>query len=456
MDGQSSLYESAEKIHAREVDGRFDRFRSGTTLLLLAAYYLSPWFTWDERQAILFDLPARRFYIFDLTFWPQDFIYMAWLLIIAAVSLFFFTAMAGRVWCGYACPQTVWTNAFVWMERLTEGNRSKRIKLDQSAWNRNKVLRKTAKQILWVSFALWTGFTFVGYFTPIQELGGKLFSFAAGPWETFWVFFYGFATYGNAGIMREQVCMYMCPYARFQSSMFDQNSLIVSYDTDRGEPRGSSGRKSGNDDQTLGDCIDCTLCVQVCPTGIDIRDGMQYECIACAACVDACDGVMDKIGYPRGLVRYTTENALEGKKSRLLRARTAIYGILLVVLIVGLIGALSSRQELRLDVLRDRNALYRELASGKIENVYNLKLTNKSKRDHEIVLTVSGLPGLMVDQDTTRFYAKAGELTSIATRVQADPAQVKGGGHEIHFTAESASAEDISAQSKSRFFLPLD
>jgi cytochrome c oxidase accessory protein FixG len=461
MDGQSSLYESAEKIHAREVDGRFDRFRSGTTFLLLAAYYLSPWFTWDERQAILFDLPARRFYIFDLTFWPQDFIYMAWLLIIAGVALFFCTAMAGRVWCGYACPQTVWTNAFVWMERLTEGNRSKRIKLDKSVWNRNKVFRKTAKQILWVSFALWTGFTFVGYFTPIQELAGKLFSFTAGPWETFWVFFYSFATYGNAGIMREQVCKYMCPYARFQSAMFDQNSLIVSYDIDRGEPRGSRGRKSGKgpgngENQTLGDCIDCTLCVQVCPTGIDIRDGMQYECIACAACVDACDGVMDKIGYPRGLVRYTTENALEGKKSRILRVRTAIYGALLVVLIVGLIGALSSRQELRLDVLRDRNALYRELASGKIENVYNLKLTNKSKRDHEIVLTVSGLPGLMVDQDTTRVYSKAGELTSIVTRVQADPAQVKGGGHEIHFTAESESAEDISAQSKSRFFLPLD
>jgi cytochrome c oxidase accessory protein FixG len=461
MDGQPSLYESAAKIHAREVAGLFDRFRSGTTLLLLAAYYVSPWFTWDERQAILFDLPARRFYIFGLTFWPQDFIYMAWLLIIAGVALFFFTALAGRIWCGYACPQTVWTNAFVWMERLTEGNRSKRLKLDKSPWNRNKIIRKTSKQILWISFALWTGFTFVGYFTPIQELATKLFSFTAGPWETFWVFFYGFATYGNAGIMREQVCKYMCPYARFQSAMFDHDSLIVSYDPERGEPRGSRSRKQAKNSEEnagsqLGDCIDCTLCVQVCPTGIDIRDGLQYECIACAACVDACDGVMDKMDYPRGLIRYTTENALEGKKSHIFRARTAIYGTLLVVLIFGLIAALSSRQELRLDVLRDRNALYRELASGKIENVYNLKLTNKSKRDHKVVLTVSGLPGLTVDQETNRFSAKAGELTSIAARVQADPDEIKGGGHEIRFTVESQSAEDISAQSKSRFFLPLD
>ncbi len=461
MNDQQSLYVSAAKIHAREAHGRFERFRSITTFLLLAFYYITPWFSWDERQAVLFDLPARRFYIFGLTFWPQDFIYMAWLLIIAGVALFFFTAIGGRVWCGYACPQTVWTNAFVWMERLTEGNRSKRIKLDKSPWNRNKIVRKSGKQILWISFAIWTGFTFVGYFTPVQELAGKLLSFGAGPWETFWVVFYGFATYGNAGVMREQVCNYMCPYARFQSAMFDADTLIVSYDKSRGEPRG--GRSRGNskanqnkDNQELGDCIDCTLCVQVCPTGIDIRDGLQYECIACAACIDACDDVMDKMSYPRGLIRYTTESILEGNKNRVLRPRTTIYLILLFILIGGLLSALSSRLELRLDVMRDRNALYRELASGEVENVYNLKLTNKSKRDHDVVVRVSGLPGLKVDPETTYFVAKAGKLTSIAARVQADPALVKGGGHQIHFSVESKSAENISAQSKSRFFLPLD
>ena len=298
MDAQQSLYVSAAKIHAREVDGVFDRLRSATTLLLLGIYYITPWLVWDDRQAVLFDLPARRFYIFGLTFWPQDFFYMAWLLIIAGVSLFFFTALAGRLFCGYACPQTVWTNAFVWMERIAEGKRAKRVKLDKSDWTAEKIARKALKQFLWITFALWTGFTFVGYFTPILELAREIVTFSTGGWATFWVLFYSFATYGNAGIMREQVCKYMCPYARFQSAMFDRETLIVSYDTERGEPRGSRSRKDDRADKGLGDCIDCTLCVQVCPTGIDIRDGLQYECIACAACVDACDGVMDKMGYP--------------------------------------------------------------------------------------------------------------------------------------------------------------
>ncbi|MBT8422809.1 MAG: cytochrome c oxidase accessory protein CcoG [Gammaproteobacteria bacterium] len=465
MDGQSSttqspqseqsLYESAAKIHAREVDGLFDRLRHYSTVILLGVYYLTPWLMWDDRQAILFDLPARRFYIFGLTFWPQDFFYMAWLLIIAGVALFFFTALAGRLWCGYACPQTVWTNAYVWMERITEGNRSRRVKLDKAPWNREKVLRKGAKQFLWITFSLWTGFTFVGYFTPILELAREVVTLTTGPWETFWVLFYSFATYGNAGIMREQVCKYMCPYARFQSAMFDDDTLVVSYDTARGEPRGSRRRSEAREERGLGDCIDCTLCVQVCPTGIDIREGLQYECIACAACVDACDGVMDKMGYARGLVRYTTENALEGGKSRVLRPRTVIYGTLLLILIVGLAGALLNRAELRLDVLRDRNALYRELASGQVENVYSLKLTNKTKTDFDVVLTVTGLPGLSVDNETSRFAAPAGELTTIAARVQVEPSQSRGGGHAITFTATAADNPEISVESTSRFFLPL-
>ncbi len=456
MDAQQGLYVSAEKIHAREVDGSFERLRTASTGLLLGLYYVLPWITWDDRQAVLFDLPARRFYIFGLTFWPQDFIYMAWLLIIGGVGLFFVTALAGRLWCGYACPQTVWTNAFVWMERLAEGNRSKRIKLDKAPWTAEKILRKGAKQVLWISFALWTGFIFVGYFTPVRELAPSIINFSTGGWETFWILFYSFATYGNAGFMREQVCKYMCPYARFQSAMFDRDSLIVSYDSLRGEPRGSRSRKNGKGDRELGDCIDCTLCVQVCPTGIDIREGLQYECIACAACVDACDSVMDKMGYSRGLVRYTTENALAGNKSRILRPRTAIYGALLLVLLLGLAGALSNRQELRLDVMRDRNALYRELSDGNIENVYTLRLTNKSDRDHQVKLSVSGLPGLIVDDATRRFTAKASELTTIAARVHADPDVAPEGGHAISFTVQSENAADITAESKSRFFLPIE
>jgi cytochrome c oxidase accessory protein FixG len=454
MDNENYLYESAQTIHAREVDGTFDRIRAATTVWLLGLYYIGPWLRWDNRQAILFDLPARKFYIFGLTFWPQDFIYLAWLLVIAGISLFFVTALAGRLWCGFACPQTVWTNAFVWLERIAEGNRSKRMKLDKSAWTREKILRRGLKQLLWITFALWTGYTFVGYFTPIIELAGKIATFSLGGWESFWVLFYSFATYGNAGIMREQVCKYMCPYARFQSAMFDHDTLVISYDTERGEPRGGRSRKNADKQSGLGDCIDCTLCVQVCPVGIDIRDGLQYECIACAACVDACDSVMDKMDYPRGLVKYTTENAIEGKKSRIVRPRTVIYGTALVILIVGLVGAVSSRYELRMDVLRDRNALYRELATGSIENVYTLKVLNKSDREHPLIVEVTGLPGLTIDTDPPQPVATAGDMTTITVRVQADPAQAGSGGHNIFFEVRSEASPDITADSDSRFFLP--
>jgi cytochrome c oxidase accessory protein FixG len=458
MDQQNSLYQSAEKIHAREVDGTFDRFRSGSVIVLLGLYYILPWLHWDNRQAVLFDLPARKFYILGLTFWPQDFIYLAWLLVIAGVALFFFTALAGRIWCGFACPQTVWTTVFVWLERLTEGNRSKRIKLDKSPWTLEKIWRKTAKQLLWVSFAVWTGYTFVGYFTPIVELGREIATFSLGPWEIFWILFYSFATYGNAGIMREQVCIYMCPYARFQSAMFDRDTLIVSYDEARGEPRGGRSRKHGKNSGSdhLGDCIDCQLCVQVCPVGIDIRQGLQYECIACAACVDACDSVMDKMEYPRGLIKYTTENAIAGEKPRIIRPRIIVYGVVLLILLIGLVGALSSRYELRINILRDRNALYRELASGQIENVYALKVLNKSERDHPLTLVVSGLPNLIVETEPSHPVAVAGELTIVTVRVQTGSNSTRDGGHDIVFELRSEAAPEVSVDAKSRFFLPAE
>ncbi|MEN9527010.1 MAG: hypothetical protein RLY56_961, partial [Pseudomonadota bacterium] len=303
---EESYYQAHQKVYPREVKGRFTALRTTAVWVLLGLFYGLPWLRWDDRQAILFDLPARKFHLLGLTLWPQDFIFLAWLLVIAALSLFFFTAVGGRLWCGYACPQTVWTEVFIWMERVTEGDRAKRMKLDAAPWSTNKLLRKAAKQTLWITFSLWTGFTFVGFFTPIDVLADKVLSLSLGSWETFWVLFYGFATYGNAGFLREQVCKYMCPYARFQSAMFDRDTLIITYDTERGEPRG--GRRKGSDPRAagLGDCTDCTMCVQVCPTGIDIRNGLQYECIACAACIDACDSVMDKMGYSRGLVRYDT------------------------------------------------------------------------------------------------------------------------------------------------------
>jgi len=451
---KESLYEKHQKIHAREVEGLYDRFRDFATVGLLGVYYLLPWFQWSGRQAVLFDLPARKFYIFGVTLWPQDFIYLTWLLIMAALLLFFATAIAGRVWCGYACPQTVWTNAFVWMERITEGKFNKRIKLDKNKYTPEWWVRKGAKRMLWFFFAGWTGFTFVGYFTPIQQLGGRMFALELGGWETFWVLFYSVATYFNAGHMREQVCKYMCPYARFQSAMFDSDTLIVSYDEARGEPRG--GRKRGVDlvAAGLGDCTDCNICVQVCPTGIDIRKGLQYECITCASCIDACDGVMDRMGYDRGLIKYTTQHAMEGKKTHLLRPRTIIYGTLLSILFVTFCISMLSRVPLQLDVIRDRNALYRTLADGRIENVYTLKLQNKTESPQRFHLSVAGMPGITLETDPATPELQAGMVDSIAARVQVDPEAVRAGGHEVVFFAQRVDDENLSVSREARFIVP--
>ncbi len=449
----ASLYESEKKIYPREIGGRFANLSKIATTTLLGLFYLVPWLMWDERQAFLFDLPARKFYLLGLTLWPQDFPYLAILLVIAALSLFFFTALAGRLWCGFACPQTVWTEAFIWMEQLTEGTRSQRMKLDKAPWSVNKFRRKASKQFLWVTFSLWTGFTFVGFFTPIRELGHELLSFNAGGWQWFWALFYGFATYGNAGYMREQVCKYMCPYARFQSAMFDKDTLIISYDEQRGEPRG--GRKRNVDAKAagLGDCIDCSMCVQVCPTGIDIRDGLQYECIACAACIDACDSVMDKMSYPRGLIRYTTEHAMKHEETHVIRPRMLVYAALILVLITTLVTSMAMRTPIILDVIRDRNALYRELPGDMIENSYTIKLINQSNHAREFQLTVSGVDGIYLDDLDTALAVAGGDVLSVPVRARA-PGKQSQGVSKIDFVATALDDSGDQRTEDSRFIGP--
>ncbi len=451
-----SLYESKQKIHYREVKGIFSRLRKLSAVTLLGLYYVIAWLPWDDRQAVLFDLPARRFYVFGMTFWPQDFVFLSWLLIIAALLLFFVTALAGRIWCGFACPQTVWTEAFVWIENLVEGTANKRKKLDKGPWTSEKIIKKTTKQFLWLALAFLTGLTFVGYFTPIRDLAGSFFALETGPWETFWVLFYGFATYGNAAFLREQVCKYMCPYARFQSAMFDRDTLIISYDEKRGDPRGGRQRGATKEETGLGDCINCTLCVQVCPTGIDIRDGLQYECIACAACIDACDSVMDQVGYPKGLIKYTTQHAIDSEETHVIRPRMAVYAVLLTIICAGFIFAIASRSDLHLDVLKDRNAMYRQVNDGRIENVYTLKVQNKSNEAKNIDLIVTGMSGLTIDSDPAQINVAAGALESVAVRVQVDPYTTEPGGHDIEFAIRTAGGEDIEASRDARFMVPLN
>jgi cytochrome c oxidase accessory protein FixG len=448
-------YAAAEKIYPREVDGQFARLRRLAAWILLGLFYALPWLQWNARQALLFDLPRRKFHILSLTFWPQDFIYLSLLLILAALSLFFFTALAGRLWCGYACPQTVWTEVFLALERWAEGSRSQRMKLDQAPWSLNKLSRKCLKQFLWIGFALWTGFTFVGFFTPLRDLAQEVRSASLGGWETFWVIFYGAATYGNAGYLREQVCKYFCPYARFQSAMFDKNTLIITYDTQRGEPRGARNRSTDPRAAGLGDCVDCTLCVQACPTGIDIRKGLQYECIACAACIDACDGVMDKLGYPKKLIKYTTQNAMDGKPNRLLRPRIVVYGAILCLLTAGMAVSLWLRKPLALDVIHDRNALYRLLDSGEAENVYLLKVMNKADHDQRFRVTVTGPGALRVDPDTEWLRVAAGAVLSAPLRVRRDAWEIAGAS-DIRITVTSSVNAKLTTSTRARFFAPRE
>ena len=503
-DAAASMYVSESKIHPRDVDGRFQRLRAIAVWVLLGMYYVFPWLNWDGRQSVLFDLPARKFYVFWLNFWPQDFVFLAMLLIIAGLALFFFTALAGRLWCGYACPQTVWTEVFIWIELKLEGDRGKRMKLDSSPWTAEKIRRRGSKHVAWLLFALWTGFTFVGFFTPIRELADRLVPFAWSGWETFWVLFYSLATWGNAGFLREQVCKYMCPYARFQSAMFDRNTLIIAYDPMRGEPRGPRKKGSltsvlerargliektaaydyvfraahhhtaadnlvaarGNTaiadpglkaeplpkfaPDELGDCIDCTICVQVCPTGIDIRNGLQYECIACGACIDACNEVMDKVGYPHGLIRYATQNEIDGKPSKVLRPRIIAYGLLLLALLIAWGWSVTHRSELIGEVLRDRNALYRETATG-AQNDYTLKLVNKTQVARSYRITLKAPDGLALQKGEVTLQTTAEQVLSMPMTVVANSKVA--GKRDIAFVVEAtdgSSREEI----KTSFFGP--
>ncbi|HTK96505.1 MAG TPA: cytochrome c oxidase accessory protein CcoG [Pseudomonadales bacterium] len=445
------LYQRREKIFTRAIEGRFQRIRLYSGWPLLIGYFGLPWLDWGGRQAVLFDLPTRHFYVFGLTFWPQDFMLLAWLLIIAAFALFTVTSVVGRLWCGYTCPQTVWTAIFMWVEQITEGPRHARIRLDRAPMSLEKVGRRGAKHALWLGWAFATGLTFIGYFTPIRALTVDIATLHADLMAAAWVAFFTIATYVNAGWMREQVCLHMCPYARFQSAMFDTDTLIVSYDPARGEPRGA--RKRGVRPDALGDCIDCQLCVQVCPTGIDIRNGLQYECIGCAHCIDACDEVMTKVGYAPGLIRYTTHNALEGKPIRVLRPRVIGYATALSAMVVAFTIALFSRDLVGIDVIRDRGALFQANRDA-IRNDYTLKVINKTQQAQTLALSVASAsydphPRL---EGPASIVVDAGDVVTVPVTLAVPPSEIGASPFDVRFEVCDA-ARHCDAE-RSEFFGP--
>jgi cytochrome c oxidase accessory protein FixG len=463
-DQEQALYEVRKKIYPRAVSGWFAKWRWTLVFITQLVFYGSPWLSWNGRQAVLFDLGARKFYIFGVVFWPQDFIYLTLLLMISAYSLFLFTAVAGRLWCGYACPQTVYTEIFLWIERRIEGERLARMRLDDAGFSAKKLGLKTAKHGVWIALSLWTGFTFVGYFTPITELGREVISWTLGPWETFWLFFYGFATYGNAGWMREQVCKYMCPYARFQGVMFDRDTLVVAYDEERGEPRGSRSKKADPKALGLGACVDCDICVQVCPTGIDIRQGQQYECIGCTACIDGCNQVMDKMGYAPGLIRYASANGVSQHLGwremtrRVFRPRVMIYTAVLWIIIIAAGVSLYHRVPVKVDIIRDRGALSREVADGQIENVYRLQIMNTQEVPRRLLITAVGINDLKVSGINMPVELGPATTQMFTLNLRAPAENVQKGSNRIEFhiapldTQGKANLDEFSLHEKSIFF----
>ncbi|MFC3339327.1 cytochrome c oxidase accessory protein CcoG [Paracandidimonas soli] len=462
---EKALTDVRSKIYSRSVTGIFARWRVILVVLTQAIFYGLPWINWNGRQAVLFDLAERKFYLFGMVMWPQDVIYLAVLLVLSAFSLFLFTAMAGRLFCGYACPQTVYTEIFMWVERKVEGDRVARIRLDEQPWSLRKVRIKATKHILWILIAWWTGSTFIGYFAPIRELGMDLFTLSLGPWQWFWMVFYAVATWGNAGFLREAVCKYMCPYARFQSVMVDHDTFVVTYDHVRGEPRGGRSRKIDHKEAGLGDCVDCSLCVQVCPTGIDIRDGLQYMCIGCGACVDVCDQVMDKMNYDKGLIRYTSGRAIEERmtqsqvRKRMLRPRVIVYIALLSLIALAFVYSLATRTTLRMDIIRDRGVLGREIPGGLIENVYRLQMMNAAEEPVTLTLGVEGAPGLSIstaqgEEKSIRLEAASNALVPVVVRVPAG--ELEPGLHDIVLRVDSdeSSGPGRKVLEKTRFYVP--
>ncbi|WP_265942821.1 cytochrome c oxidase accessory protein CcoG [Dechloromonas sp. A34] len=449
------LYRKKGKIHAKAVDGRFNTLRWTMVWLTQIVFYGACWLEWEvggaSRQAVLFDIAHEKLYLFGLVLWPQDALLLAIALIIAALGLFFVTALAGRLFCGFVCPQTVYTSIFVWIETKIEGDHLARLKLDQSPMTTRKLALKSLKHGIWLAIAGWTAITFVGYFSPIRDLLAALPRLDIGPWEGFWLIFYGAFTYVQAGLAREAVCQHMCPYARFQGVMFDPATRNVAYDSRRGEPR--HGRLNN---ATSGDCIDCGICVEVCPTGIDIRHGLQYQCINCGLCIDACDQVMTRTGAPTGLIRFASAAELAGPAvgdKANLRPRIAVYIAMLTAFSALGAWSIDRRPPFLVDVIRDRGALHREMPDGRIENAYTLKLMNLTDTPQELSIDPEGMAGLEVIGQRS-FPVAAGSINPVHLTLSAPGDCILSGLQPITLRVSTNHAAGRQMRENTSFFLP--
>ncbi|OUR63045.1 cytochrome c oxidase accessory protein CcoG [Colwellia sp. 39_35_sub15_T18] len=444
-------YKSHESIYVREQNGRYQEIRRVLSWLLIIAFIAIPFLQYHGQQAVLLNVVNQQFRFFAITFWPQDFILLASLLMVAAFALFFVTSWLGRVWCGYVCPQTVWTLAYIWVEHRIEGTRNQRIALDKQANSFNKLQKKLTKHFLWLLMSAVSATTFISYFIPTTVLYSDIVAFNCSGIVSFWLCFFTVCTYGNAGWLREKVCIDMCPYARFQAAMFDKNTLLVAYDKTRGEGRGARKIKDDAKQLGLGDCVDCNLCVEVCPTGIDIRNGMQYECINCGLCVDACDDTMARFNYQKGLISYTSEQQLLGGKPQQANVKVIAYGIFTVAISIATSYWISSRVPLETSILRDRNALYRTNYLGLVENTYTLKILNKTQQALHYQISVTGLEGASLTLPKDLKIA-AGVMREIPATLSVNDYNLTQRVTDINFTIQAIEQPDITLQKMTKFY----
>ena len=466
---EHNAYQSRVPIFPRAVRGRFRTLKTAILVLAYGIYFLLPWLRWERAtgsdQAVLFDLVGRRFYIFDLVVYAQDIFWLAGLLVIFALLLFFVTGLAGRVWCGYFCFQTLWTDVFIFIEQLVQGNRNARIKLARSEWNSNKVLRMSITWLLWLLVSILTGLSFTLYWGNAPDLFMQMLTGTA-PFATYaTTLFLTATTFVMAGLAREQVCTYMCPYARFQGVMFDKDTLIIAYDDERGErqqgrqkPSRGLLERDSRIEQQVGDCIDCGFCVQVCPVGIDIRNGMQYQCISCALCIDACDTIMDSIGYPRGLVRYSSEHALHHEKASRLNLKNLGYASALIFTIAALVWSVVTRSDLELNVRQIRQPLSVQLSDGRIQNRYEIKVNNKTSRPMRYRLTMEDLNQAELDMGHFAEIEVTPERSiTVQVKVRQDPAHAMTTRQEFNFILTPLGETGMqSIRQSSMFYTPSE